>query len=654
MALHMQLCEICGKENNVASLKCVHCGSRLYKYPHSSAPTRTASDQLAPGTQLRNRYKIIKCIGEGGMGTVYRAADLQLHNRPVAIKEMTIRKLSRQDYAHAVKAFEREAHILATLQHPQLPSIYEYFFEEGYWYLVMEYINGQTLGEYFQVSKKKSLPLEEALDIGIQLCSVLEYLHSRQPPIIFRDLKPGNIMRTNEGHIFLIDFGIARHFKPGQPKDTGLAGSQGYASPEQYGSAQSTARSDIYSLGATLHFLLTGDDPVFSPLYFVPLNEPGGSVPAELDTLVQQMLQRKPENRPASVTDIKKKLQGILFQKPHEAPTVEDRSMTFFAPADRSMTFFAPAAKARPEFSIGTLLLLYQSHSDCVTTVGWAPNGQYIASGSRDGTARIWDAATGKDIIIYREHMQNVTFLQWSPSGKFIASGDASRTIHVWNAATGTHLITYKGHNDVWAGGDAIYALAWSPDEKSIVSVSGDHKIHIWDVRTGKLIIAYPSLNDVPVKYIAWSPDGKYLASVAQYSSILNASDGRVLRVYRSNYTTGVVWSPNSLFIAAADSHAEAHQPVVVNIWSILTKNTQLIYRNHTQSIMSLSWSKNGESIASADKNVYVWSATTGQTRYVYQGHKDLVLSVAWSPDSTRIASAGADSTVQIWQAAML
>ena len=118
------------------------------------------------------------------------------------------------------------------------------------------------------------LPIEKVLNIGIQLCAVLDYLHTRQPPIIFRDLKPANVMLTADGHIFLIDFGIARHFKPGQAKDTSALGSSGYAAPEQYGKMQTTPRADLYALGATLHQMLTGNDPSDAPFHFAPLQLP--------------------------------------------------------------------------------------------------------------------------------------------------------------------------------------------------------------------------------------------------------------------------------------------------------------------------------------------------------------------------------------------
>ncbi len=211
--------------------------------------------------------------------------------------------------------------MLAGLKHPNLPSIYDYFNEAGHWYLVMDFIEGETLEEHLNKEKKGHLPYEEVLQIGIQLCTVLGYLHTRQPPIIFRDLKPTNIMLTNDGHLYLIDFGIARHFKPGQSKDTIAFGSPGYAAPEQYGKTQSTPRADIFCLGVTLHQLLTGSDPSITPFQFAPLQLQGQPTPPGLEPLIMQMLDINKDKRPASMFVVKQELQRIATQKSVSPPS---------------------------------------------------------------------------------------------------------------------------------------------------------------------------------------------------------------------------------------------------------------------------------------------------------------------------------------------
>src|SRR2546426_73177 len=217
-----------------------------------------------------DRYQIISKIGEGGFGTVYKAIDLQ-QGHLVAIKEVNLQGLSPKAISEATSTFNREVSLLSNLVYPGLPRIYEHFRESDHLYLVMDFIKGETLETYLEKAQNRRLLLSEALDIGLQLCTILDYLHSQHPPIIFRDLKPANIMRTPEGRIYLIDFGIARHFQPGKARDTIALGSPGYAAPEQYGKAQTTPHADIYSLGAVLYQLLTGRDPSESPFRFSPL-----------------------------------------------------------------------------------------------------------------------------------------------------------------------------------------------------------------------------------------------------------------------------------------------------------------------------------------------------------------------------------------------
>ena len=184
----------------------------------------------------------------------------------------------------------------------------------------MDFIAGETLEQYQSKAPNRRLLLSEVLNIGLQLCIVLDYLHSQQPPIVFRDLKPANIMRTPTGQLYLIDFGIARYFKPGQAKDTVALGSLGYATPEQYGKAQTTPRADIYSLGALLHQLLTARDPSEAPFRFLPLRPKSHSDPGslttsmvdmlvnKLETLITSMLEMDVNKRPLDVVCVKQEL----------------------------------------------------------------------------------------------------------------------------------------------------------------------------------------------------------------------------------------------------------------------------------------------------------------------------------------------------------
>ncbi len=302
-------CEHCGAANEIQAICCRFCRNQL-QISQAANYNEESGSPLA-STLLKGRYRIIKIIGQGGMGTVYRAQDISLNDRPVALKELIVNDSDAQTTRKAIEAFTCEASLLAGLQHANLPGVYEHFQENGHWYMAMSYIQGETLEEYLEHGKRKKLQFYEVLEIGKQLSSVLHYLHSQQPPIIFRDVKPANIMHTPNGQIYLIDFGVARRFKPGQPKDTTPFGSIGYAPPEQFNKAQTTPRSDIYSLGATLYQLLTGHEPDSTPFRFPPIQalEPG--IPKPLAALIEQMLEIDVKKRPMSTMIVEQELQRI-------------------------------------------------------------------------------------------------------------------------------------------------------------------------------------------------------------------------------------------------------------------------------------------------------------------------------------------------------
>jgi serine/threonine protein kinase len=271
--------------------------------------------KLTPQSVLIQRYLIIKIAGRGGMSAIYLALDKKMDGRRVAIKEMSQENLDDAERLEAMTRFQQEAHLLGTLNHPNLPHIYDAFGAGGRSFLVMDYIDGKTLLQLLQETGR-SLPVDQVLHYANQLCDVLAYLHEQNPPIIFRDLKPTNVMATQDGRVYLIDFGIARFFKEGQPQDTTVLGSPGYAPPEQHGSGQTNPRSDLYALGATLHCCLTNRDPYHAAdrFTFAPVRQFNPQVPAALDQLVMRLLSLDEKQRPASAQEVKQELARIRLQ----------------------------------------------------------------------------------------------------------------------------------------------------------------------------------------------------------------------------------------------------------------------------------------------------------------------------------------------------
>ncbi len=266
--------------------------------------------QLQPGVTLQDRYLILGTLGTGGMGSVYKGRDLHFPNvtKLVAVKEMINMAADPTMYEMVVRNFEREADLLATLSHPAIPRIYDYFTHESSSYLVMEFIEGRDL-EAILREEDEPLSEEQIINWAIQLCDVLSYLHNHQPqPIIFRDMKPSNVMVDQHDLIRLIDFGIARVFQPGE-KGT-MIGTEGYSPPEQYRGEASPA-GDIYALGATLHHLLTRRDPrAEAPFSFSerPIREINPKTSPEIEAVVNAALQYDPKDRFPSALAMKNAL----------------------------------------------------------------------------------------------------------------------------------------------------------------------------------------------------------------------------------------------------------------------------------------------------------------------------------------------------------
>lgn len=263
--------------------------------------------QLDPGSVLNTRYEIVRRIGGGGMGAVYLAKDRNLGDAPRAVKEMVEAHLDPAQHEKAIGDFKRESLLLTSLEHPSIPTIYDYFYDEplGRFYLVMKFISGGDLASRLRAAPGGRIDEKTVADWGMQAADVLEYLHSRPKPIIYRDLKPANLMIDgNSGRVMLIDFGIARWVKQ-EEKGVTAVGTMGYAPPELFG-GRVEPRSDVYSLGATLFHLLTGADPQDNPLLIFDFQKNpqprqiAPSVSSEMEQILMRSVEYKPEDRFAS------------------------------------------------------------------------------------------------------------------------------------------------------------------------------------------------------------------------------------------------------------------------------------------------------------------------------------------------------------------
>ncbi|GCE21223.1 WD40 repeat domain-containing serine/threonine-protein kinase [Dictyobacter kobayashii] len=708
-------CGACGADNQTDATFCYQCGQALSPTATTNSPQ---TQLLLDDSLLNDRYHILDRAGTGGFGAVYKAADTRFGGRLVAIKEMGQKGLSNQELAEAVEGFKHEALLLAGLHHPHLPRIYDHFSDGGRWYLVMDYIEGETLEAYLEQAPidpdtgHKKLSVEETLAIGRQLCTVLDYLHTRRPPIIFRDLKPANVMRTSDGHLYLIDFGIARHFKPGQVKDTMPLGSPGYAAPEQYGKGQTTP-GDIYSLGVMLHQLLSGQDPTLTPFRMAPLHLTGQPALSRLETLIQQMVDMDEQRRPATAAVVREELgqiaanltnNRVLYAHPerrnqdiYHAPTDEHEEKRAQAGSRQSMAEPEQRERQRPRgpsrrtFIIGGIAslvglagaaaftglyrsndttpdkhiiiretptatdiktLLYQDHKDAVYSAAWSPDGRSIVSASADQTVRIWDASTGQTHFTYQKQGSQSYQALWSPDGKYIISGGPI-SVQQWLASNGQHGFTYNV-----APAQPSHDIALSPDGTYLAVApytdTGKSSVQVWNTRNGNLVNTY---NTIYVYCLNWSPDSKSLAigSADTNIRILNITTGDTSLIL-TNKDMGmprdVAWSPNGRRLAATGTDGKVHS------WDT-NSGEQLPTLNDPSTnghMHSLAWSPNGAYIATGSTNgsVYLWQTDTGKLLASHGGQKGMITKLAWSPDDKAIVSSSLDHTVQIWTIPML
>jgi len=259
---------------------------------------------LQKGSIIDDRYEIVDLLGGGGMKQVWLARDRRLGGRPCALAEMIDSFRTDATRAAAATAFRREAELLASLSNEHIPQVYDSFSEGNAHYLVMEYVQGETLEEKLRTAGPFGEEL--ATTVALQIAETLQYLHSCNPAVIYRDLKPSNVILKPSGHMILVDFGIARHFRA--PSTVTMVGTPGYAAPEQW-KGKAEPRSDVYALGALLHQMLSGRDPTLEPPFsFPPLEDLCSGCTRKITALVNDSLEYDLGRRVSSIGIFRKRL----------------------------------------------------------------------------------------------------------------------------------------------------------------------------------------------------------------------------------------------------------------------------------------------------------------------------------------------------------
>ena len=600
-----------------------------------------------PATLIQQRYRIERLLGIGGFARVYLAHDERL-GRPVALKELFATGLDTHEQAASLRLFEHEARMLAGLSHPGLAKIWDYFPLDNCAYLVMEYVPGATVRDLV-LEYAGPLPGPLVLACGLQLCDVLEYLHTRTPPVIFRDLKPGNVMVVLEAGetlatltpdrltLKLIDFGIARLFKPEQLSDTIVIGTPGYASPEQYGQGQTDARSDIFSLGATLHHLASGTPP--TGLILAPLLDVAPNAPPALARIIARATALNPGERYPTIDALRRDLRAV--EAAHSgAPSTTARSPRTTIPLLAPARAPAPPASAPPVLLAMLALVLLGAVVIGAVAVRALGRGSGTASRSV-ATARpsatqaagfaLLPGATGQ--LVYSQCPADVQ----------------SCDVYTTDVAGQTQRALVGGGNNT--------AAALAPDGKQL-AVTKNGVISVGPLSNP--LDRQISPTGVPARYPAFSPDGRSLAFVAVVGgdtrlAVANLTSGALRYLDENPAQIGWITWTNQGLTYAATTRAGAPQDLYLLDDAGTARNL-----TNTPNVEEdfPAWSPDGRQLlftASApgrldSRQIYRMNAD-GSQRTQLTSNAGPHTNAAWSPEGTWIAyvSRAGGGRFQIW-----
>lgn len=599
-------------------------GTQQIPSPSPSQPQVTGvhvEGRLPDGYILQSRYRILGVLGVGGMSAVYKAQDLRFPKvtRLCVVKEMLNTATNPEIQAMVRRNFEREANILATLSHPGIVQVYDYFSEGDRSYLVLEYVDGKDL-EAILNETQGFLPEAQVVNWAIQVCDVLTYLHDHEPkPIIFRDIKPSNIMLDNRGRIRLVDFGIARVFQSGQ-KGT-MIGTEGYSPPEQYrGVAE--PRVDIYALGATLHHLLSKQDPRLEPPFSFherPIHKTNPTVSHELAEIINRALEYDPNKRFGSAEEMQRALMNLS--------TVRGLSGT--------------KAFGTALFTGGDVLPLWRFACEDEVRSSPAVHKGIVYVGSYDHNLYAVNAEDGKFIWKYATEGGIASSPCVHEDRVFVGSAD--RSLHAVNAITGRVMWTCPTQGSLWSsprvafghvfvGSDDrhLYAanaqsgrVAWKFEAEGKVRSSpaiGSEAIYMgceagtvyaidtsgqarWRFRARRGVTSSPAITEGMV----------YVGSQDWHVYCLDIRSGWVVWRYRTGgpIVSSPALSQGLLFIGSADG----------NLYALDIENGRLVWRYETggQVTSSPAVAEGAVYFGSVDGSVYSLDAQTGTLRWRFQ-----------------------------------
>ncbi|MEQ8192056.1 MAG: protein kinase, partial [Candidatus Eremiobacterota bacterium] len=632
------------------------------------------------GYIFKNCYVVACGIAAGGFGVVYQVIDANIPGKFWALKEM-------YDVCENPEAVERsfrvEAEILAGLDHRAIPIIVSFFTEEDKHYIVMEFIKGNTLEDMLDSLKSDEyFPEKIILEWAIQICEVIEYLHTRPKPVIFRDLKPDNIIFTYEKELKLIDFGISCIFQGPKARTTlHTLLSEGYAPQEQWlGKAE--PRSDIYSLGATLHHIITRIHPKISAPDFPMADQLNPHISRDLSLIIAKSLQAKLSDRYQTMSEMKSEFVKLQkkqkdFEKEYEllesGENFERKDDNF-----KALSEYIKILDLNPvsERAHHRLALCYEKlgFKDKAIEHYHKAIDYSVTSDIKEKSEERLKSLAGeiieKSMKLKPEHI--IDEVEAIPAGNLEHGSYLSPKDFT--------LTTRFGHTS------GVTSVSFIQDSKLIVSAGQDGNIKIWDMNK-KILLHTLEGHRGEIKSISLSPDGQYMACCGNNVTLWDLKNKKLLHMFEEVEegiekvefdSTGnmLIWAGGNkivlhnreegILLCTLEGHHDkiktfalsrdnkflcsAGRDLWVNLWDLETKKLIYSFNENSEPARAIAISPDGMLMAVMNGNkINLWDLKTREIKHVFEGHTDKVESLSFSPDGNRLASGSRDRSIKIW-----
>ncbi len=628
-----------------------------------SKPKAAAGQYLKPGTLVQNRYEVIRPIKSGGMGAVYEVLDKRLQKN-WALKEMIESFSNEQERIEATERFQREATLLASLDHPNLPRVIDYFEDLGRFYLVMDFVIGSDLNELVKKFPQNRLPEERVKQIAGDILSILDYLHNQPEPIIYRDIKPANIMiRTADNSTILIDFGIARSLSndSGAPKTE--IGTVGYAPPEQY-MGNPLPVSDLYALAATMHELLSGKHPRV-PFQFQPLREILPDLSNDINDVITKALELNHRDRwknaaemlEALTADDTKKKEAPPADSFNELPGLGSFSMpgsldsfsNLGSGGNISFTLDQPIVTGEPP------LLTQKSYSPMVPQIEPEPDPVRETLRPDDiSFARLTPeekmimdnlylySHKFREISAVFDNLSSITDIKFHPERELLAYTDKKGEVH---------LKDITSLNKIWSMNTAfpgLLTLAFSDSGKHMAFNSKTFECLVVDTK-GHIEISRLNEQFGSISKILFIPM-EMSVIIAYKNGKLVVYDYAIQKHSLINYDESPI--SNLAISSNGVNFISAHENGTLRLWHTQSRMIVASAKEHRANITALEIAPNDKVLASggADGNIILWNMRSLQVVKVLScGDMGAVNSLAYTADKPYICSSSEDGTIRIW-----